>query len=75
MNVAVRVREDRVAVSEDNYSSTRASESNAGVPAPPATPLAQKCLLNEFRRHDVGKLQAMKRCWPLRKARYVRRLA
>lgn len=73
-------------MSEDNYSSICASISTAGddaLPAPLATPLAQKCLLNEFRRLKAEaaarKLQtgparsaAVKRYWALRKASDLR---
>jgi hypothetical protein len=79
-----------VVVSEDNYCSVRASESNAAgdgaLPTSPATPLAQTCLLNEFRRLDAEaaarKLRiapqrraAMKRYWALRKASDLRGVA
>ena len=77
----------RVAESEDTYSAVRESISIAGdgttlVPTPPRTSLqelAQRCLLNEFRRLDADaaarklrnsllKRAAMKRYWALRKA-------
>ena len=62
------------------------STGDDAVPTPPATSLAQACLLNEFHRLEVEaaakklrigpqKSAAMKRYWALRKARDLRGVA